>query len=65
MIEVANDFGKENYGGPCPPSGVHHYVFTVYALDLERLDDLSKQNFLFKVQEHVIDKAELIGVYSR
>jgi Raf kinase inhibitor-like YbhB/YbcL family protein len=35
--QIANDFGDLSYDGPCPPTGltplVHHYVFTVYALD--------------------------------
>jgi Raf kinase inhibitor-like YbhB/YbcL family protein len=34
---VANDFGDLSYDGPCPPMTlqpfVHHYVFTLYALD--------------------------------
>ena len=37
--QVANDFGDLSYDGPCPPPQytpkVHHYVFTVYALDVE------------------------------
>ena len=33
--EGTNDYGFVGYGGPCPPvdGQVHHYVFTVYALD--------------------------------
>jgi Raf kinase inhibitor-like YbhB/YbcL family protein len=32
--EGRNSFGKNGYGGPCPPKGdaAHHYVITVYAL---------------------------------
>ena len=43
--QVINTYGyagsnaEINYGGPCPPSfyppNVHHYVFTVYALDID------------------------------
>ena len=32
-----NDFHRIGYGGPCPPSGTHRYVFTLYALS-ELLD---------------------------
>jgi Raf kinase inhibitor-like YbhB/YbcL family protein len=31
-LQGRNDFGHTGYGGPCPPSGVHHYRFTLYAL---------------------------------
>lgn len=30
--QAANDFGPIGYGGPCPPTPGHHYVFSVYAL---------------------------------
>ena len=44
-LQVRNDFGFPNtnleYDGPCPPPffkpPVHHYVFTVYALDIDEL----------------------------
>lgn len=31
-LQGRNDFGRTGYGGPCPPSGTHHYRFTLYAL---------------------------------
>jgi Raf kinase inhibitor-like YbhB/YbcL family protein len=31
-VEGSNDFGRTGWRGPCPPSGEHRYVFTVYAL---------------------------------
>ena len=27
-----NDFGRTGWSGPCPPSGTHHYRFTLTAL---------------------------------
>jgi hypothetical protein len=27
-----NDFGNVGWGGPCPPSGTHHYHFTLAAI---------------------------------
>lgn len=31
--EARNGYGKDGYGGPCPPAGKpHHYVITVWAL---------------------------------
>src|SRR5215831_1535953 len=34
-VSGINDFGRTGYGGPCPPSGTHHYHFKIYALDME------------------------------
>jgi len=32
FTQGSNDFGRVGWGGPCPPSGTHHYVFTLDAL---------------------------------
>ena len=64
-IEVTNDFGKKEYGGPCPPSGKHRYFFKVYALDSENINDVNKDNFLQKIQGHTIDSIEIIGLYQK
>ena len=39
-VETRTDFGKPGYGGPCPPPGdkPHHYLFTIYALKVDKLD---------------------------
>ena len=63
--QLQNDFGNEEYGGPCPPSGTHRYIFMIYALDVEHLEDVNKHNFFSKVEEHIIEKAKLIGLYKR
>ena len=63
--EVENDFGKKPYGGPCPPSGTHRYVFTLYALSTGNLEGANKRNFLTKVEGHSIGKAVLKGLYKR
>jgi Raf kinase inhibitor-like YbhB/YbcL family protein len=31
-VQAINGFGKPGYGGPCPPSGTHTYLLTLYAL---------------------------------
>lgn len=63
--QIMNDFGKKDYGGPCPPSGVHRYFFTVYALDIEKLSSINKGNFLDEVKRHTIDSAQVMGKYTR
>jgi len=63
--EVENDFDKKTYGGPCPPSGTHRYFFTIYALDVEHLEGVSKRNFFDKIEEHTIAKTEIKGLYKR
>ncbi len=66
-VQGVNDFKKNNYGGPCPPSRAHRYIFKVYALDVRlNLDPKSMKGDLEKAMEgHVIARGELMGVYKR
>ncbi len=65
--EGKNDFGNTEYGGPCPPSGTHRYFFKAYALDvgLSLEKGASKQQLEKAMQGHILDKAEIIGLYSK
>ncbi|MFQ5722200.1 MAG: YbhB/YbcL family Raf kinase inhibitor-like protein, partial [Candidatus Aminicenantales bacterium] len=66
-VQGMNSFGKQPYGGPCPPSGTHHYHFKLYALDTKlELDSSSEKRALELAMEgHILDQAELIGLYQR
>jgi Raf kinase inhibitor-like YbhB/YbcL family protein len=66
-IQGINDFGKQNYGGPCPPSGTHRYQFKIYALDISlNLPPGSRKKDLEKaIEDHILDKDILIGLYKR
>ena len=71
---INNYSGKERiqygYDGPCPPwndSIIHHYHFTVYALDVERLDvkgDPTGENVKAALKGHVLAEAKVTGTYS-
>jgi len=65
--EGINDFQQHHYGGPCPPSGMHHYFFKVYALDalLELSSDTKKMQLEKAMSDHIIGFGELIGLYKR
>ncbi|MCK5283051.1 MAG: YbhB/YbcL family Raf kinase inhibitor-like protein [Nanoarchaeota archaeon] len=63
--QIENDFGRQDYGGPCPPSGTHRYFFKLYALNIETFQAGSKIDFYNKVEEHKIEEAVLMGKYSK
>ena len=63
--QARNSFGRAPYGGPCPPSGTHGYIFTLYALDIQ-LDSVNNLRDLHnKIDGHVLGEAKLTGLYSR
>ncbi len=67
ILMGTNDFGRIGYGGPCPPSGTHHYYFRVYGLNTAvHLDSgATKREVLKKMEGHVIARGELMGTYQR
>lgn len=65
--ELLNSFGRKRYGGPCPPSGTHRYFFKGYALDVILGPDAvaDKAALENRMKGHVLDKAELVGLYKK
>ena len=66
-LQGLNDFEKIAYGGPCPPSGIHRYYFKLYSIDkiLDLKAGVTVEELLKAIDHHVLQKAELIGSYSR
>jgi Raf kinase inhibitor-like YbhB/YbcL family protein len=62
-----NGFGKPGYGGPCPPSGTHHYYFRLYALDtaLSLPAAATVDTLRTAMSGHVLARGEWMGTYSR
>jgi len=66
-LQGKNDWKRNCYGGPCPPSGVHRYFFKLYALD-SRLNlgtGTTKSDLEKAMKGHILASAELIGLYKR
>ncbi|HMG13873.1 MAG TPA: YbhB/YbcL family Raf kinase inhibitor-like protein [Saprospiraceae bacterium] len=65
-IEGRNSIGLNAYEGPCPPSGTHHYIFKVYALDkmLDLKPGAEKKEVLKAMEKHILALGELIGKYQ-
>ncbi|MFO7794413.1 MAG: YbhB/YbcL family Raf kinase inhibitor-like protein [Candidatus Nanohaloarchaea archaeon] len=64
--EGRTDFRETGYNGPNPPDGEHEYVFKLYALDIELglPQGASKDEVEEAMEDHVIEKAELRGLYE-
>jgi Raf kinase inhibitor-like YbhB/YbcL family protein len=58
------------YDGPCPPwndERVHHYIFILYAIDVERCPvegNFTGPDVLKAIAGHVLAQASLVGTYS-
>jgi Raf kinase inhibitor-like YbhB/YbcL family protein len=69
-VQSVTDYGIPGFGGACPPKGdkPHRYIFTIFALDVPKLDLDEKANAAlvgFMLNGHAIEKASLISYYGR
>jgi hypothetical protein len=59
------------YDGPAPPwndSILHHYTFTVYALDIEEVPvvgEFTGQQVRAAIDGHVLAEASIMGTYTQ
>lgn len=66
--DMAGDYF--GYDGPCPPWNdelLHHYVFTVCALDCAKLPvqgTFTGAEALAAMEGHILDRASLTGIYT-
>ncbi|GAA1799160.1 YbhB/YbcL family Raf kinase inhibitor-like protein [Planosporangium flavigriseum] len=67
-VQGNNDFGRQGYGGPCPPPGrPHRYVFTVSALSEPHglAPGASAAGFRRAMAGKALDSGSLTGLYGR
>ncbi len=70
-VELKNSYGALGYGGPNPPkgTGIHDYVFTVYALNVSELKAvksfLSEKQLLQLIGDKIIGQASITGKCGR
>lgn len=64
-----NGAGQEKYYPACPPDREHRYFLRLYALDtmLDFSDPskVTKEMVIEKMQGHILEEAQLIGLYNR
>ncbi len=63
-IHGENSWGHNKHGGPCPPSGIHHYVFRAFALDTTQglLQEATSVDMEEALEGHVLAIAKLVGL---
>jgi Raf kinase inhibitor-like YbhB/YbcL family protein len=66
-VQGTNGFKKAAYGGPCPPTRPHKYVFRVYALDsrLTLEPGAGKAEVEKAMEGRILARGQLTGQYKR
>ena len=62
---IENDFGNLYFEAPCPEDGTHTYIFEVFALDIENLENVSTLNFRKTIRKHALGSAKITTIYKR
>jgi Raf kinase inhibitor-like YbhB/YbcL family protein len=69
IMELRTDFGAPGYGGAAPPAGpAHRYIFTVFALNVPKLDiptDATAAMAGFMLNAHALAKASLTVMFGK
>jgi Raf kinase inhibitor-like YbhB/YbcL family protein len=67
-VSANSGFRRPGYGGPCPPSGAHHYHFKLSALDVDSIgiaQGASRADVEKAMAGHVLATAETVGLYQK
>lgn len=68
-VEGRTDYGEPGFGGAAPPPGhgPHRYIFTVFAVDTEKLDvtpEDSGAKYGFNLHFHTLAKSSITATYE-
>lgn len=68
-VEGRTDYGQTGFGGAAPPPGhgPHRYIFTVFAVDTDKLEvtpEDSGAKFGFNLHFHTLAKASITATYE-
>lgn len=65
--EGVNSGGKKGYLGPCPPSGLHHYVFNLYAItgNIPFAENAPPWEIEETIKGRVVAQGTLVGTYGK
>jgi Raf kinase inhibitor-like YbhB/YbcL family protein len=64
-VEIMNSWGNSRYGGPCPPSGIHRYIFHLYALSVPKIEARNIHELQREVDKYKIGEATLMARYKK
>lgn len=68
-LSGTNDFGKQGYGGPCPPKGgPHRYFFKLHALDVHTLGlpaGVKAKELEQAIKGHVLAETQYMGKFQK